>query len=367
MRVLKMSFDDRSECLAIEYSPENTRIVNIGKLGTALTAILNADYRQISHAIRNYNLADGTIDTFDVISDILTNGEPPNADFLPPNYNLIYQQLISNNPIISIFYNAEDWAELIYDFYDGPIGGGYGSFTDADISAVKELLDASEMTPELRTYNFLEYLNECDLIPPFSIAPPAVYREPVKNDLRKPISTQTTESFLSEIYAQYVADGKASRKTSYSYNFNQHGCLGFALVASLLELSRNGKTVRKCKNCGRYFIPENRSDTMYCDNPSPADPGRTCKEYGSQRLWYERQKDDELATLSRNILSAKHMLAKRNPDIEDYKMSYDYFRNERKRWKDAVEAGKKSRSEYREWLLYMQGQKVIKEATHGNR
>ena len=92
----------------------------------------------------------------------------------------------------------------------------------------------------------------------------------------------------------------------------------------------------------------------------------TCKEYGSQRLWYARQKDDELATLSRNILSAKSMLAKRNPDIQKYNLSYDYFRNERKNWKKAVEDGSRTREEYRKWLLLMQSQKVIKEANSSN-
>jgi hypothetical protein len=60
------------------------------------------------------------------------------------------------------------------------------------------------------------------------------------------------------------------------------------------------------------------------------------------------------------------MLAKRNSDIPDYKFSYDYFRKERLKWKRAVESGEKTRDEYRKWLLQMQSQKIIKEATNGN-
>ena len=58
----------------------------------------------------------------------------------------------------------------------------------------------------------------------------------------------------------------------------------------------------------------------------------TCKEYGTRRLWYERQKEDELAKLSRNIASAKAMLAKRNPDIPQYAESYNYFKAQRLVW-----------------------------------
>ena len=80
---------------------------------------------------------------------------------------------------------------------------------------------------------------------------------------------------------------------------------------------------------------------------------------------YQKQKQDELAVLSRNILSAKGMLAKRNPDIPAYQRSYDYFRAERMKWKKAVETGEATRDAYREWLLKMQEQKIIKEAFDG--
>lgn len=136
-------------------------------------------------------------------------------------------------------------------------------------------------------------------------------------------------------------------------------------LASLRELSLRGKVVRKCANCGRYFVPENRSDTRYCDRISPQEPTMDCKTYASQRLWYQKQKQDELAVLSRNILSAKGMLAKRNPDIPAYQRSYDYFRAERMKWKKAVESGEVTRESYREWLLKMQEQKIIKEAFDG--
>lgn len=136
-------------------------------------------------------------------------------------------------------------------------------------------------------------------------------------------------------------------------------------VVSFDELARRKKILRKCANCGHWFVPENRSDTLYCDRISPQEPTMDCKTYASQRLWYQKQKQDDLAVLSRNILSAKGMLAKRNPDIPAYQRSYDYFRTERLKWKKAVETGEVTREAYREWLLHMQDQKIIKEAFDG--
>ena len=60
------------------------------------------------------------------------------------------------------------------------------------------------------------------------------------------------------------------------------------------------------------------------------------------------------------------MLAKRNPDIPQYAESYEYFKTQRLIWIKAVKDGTKTQEEYKEWLLSMQSQKIIKEAAHGN-
>lgn len=173
---------------------------------------------------------------------------------------------------------------------------------------------------------------------------------------------------LDALRSLYQMEQKHNRHTeSRTYTVSQRdNRLAIAALASLRELSLRGKVVRQCANCGHWFVPENRSDTLYCDRISPQEPSMDCKTYASQRLWYQKQKQDELAVLSRNILSAKGMLAKRNPDIPAYQRSYDYFRAERMKWKKAVEAGEVTRGSYREWLLKMQEQKIIKEAFDGN-
>jgi hypothetical protein len=153
-------------------------------------------------------------------------------------------------------------------------------------------------------------------------------------------------------YIRYYEDIKDNRISS-------------VLSAILIEMARRGKVVRKCKNCGRYFVPSNRSDAIYCDNASPLEPKLTCKEYGSQRLSYIRQREDELSKLSRNILSKKGTLAKRNPDNSTYRENYDYFRYERKKWNERLKASpdnEQLRYEYRCWLTRMDKQYSVPEA-----
>ena len=62
------------------------------------------------------------------------------------------------------------------------------------------------------------------------------------------------------------------------------------LSISFIEILKNNLTIRKCENCGLYFMPESRSDEKYCDNPSPQNPKKTCKEYGAKKTYREAVK-----------------------------------------------------------------------------
>ena len=118
----------------------------------------------------------------------------------------------------------------------------------------------------------------------------------------------------------------------------------------LFEMARHEVQIKKCANCGRYFVPRNRSDTLYCEEKCPQDPSRTCRQYNSEHLWYDRLKSNEELKLCRNIASAKQMLVKRHPGNESYAEDLKRFREESKKWKGDYLAGRKSREEFRDWL-----------------
>lgn len=163
---------------------------------------------------------------------------------------------------------------------------------------------------------------------------------------------------ISAIYKHFTTKYPTKMTT---YVLDDNFLLNIAFI-SMQELIKNGKSVKKCKNCGMYFLPTSRSDEKYCDNPSPQDRNMSCKQYGTRRLWYEKQRDDELASLARNIASAKAMLAKRHLDIPEYSLSYEYFKKQRLIWQKSIKNNEKTKDEYRDWLLQMKGQKIIKEA-----
>lgn len=149
------------------------------------------------------------------------------------------------------------------------------------------------------------------------------------------------------------------------WNFNDDGSVfsmvsfDRLLISSIYYFFLNGFRFKRCKNCGRFFVPLSRSDEMYCNSPSPQDETRSCKEYGSQKLWYDRLKNDEVAKLARNVYSAKQMLVRRNPDISAYREMFEYFKTERKKWERQLKSGEKSKDEYLAWLNEMKARKTL--------
>lgn len=64
--------------------------------------------------------------------------------------------------------------------------------------------------------------------------------------------------------------------------------------------------IKKCKNCGNYFVPLNRSDEQYCYRVQPN--GKMCRE-----LDYESKINaDELLTIYRTAYKTHNARKRRN-------------------------------------------------------
>lgn len=140
--------------------------------------------------------------------------------------------------------------------------------------------------------------------------------------------------------------------------FTVSGIVDVALI-SLFYLIQEKMTIKRCENCGKFFVPLLRSDAIYCDRLAPQDSEKSCKEYGSKVRWYESVVGDEVLKISRNIYYAKKMLAQRNPDKPEYMEMYEYYKVERKKWEAEVRAGTKTREAFLTWLNQMKNQRTL--------
>ncbi len=138
-----------------------------------------------------------------------------------------------------------------------------------------------------------------------------------------------------------------------------------ACIASLHFLITNGFLIRKCRNCGKYFIAYNRSDTFYCERMSPYNTSRTCRQDGAIRAYSASMSEDELRHLIRNTTTARRMRVHRNPDdtvmAAELTEWLDQLREKRRQYK----TGDITEDEFIAWLEDTKRYRA-KEKPHGN-
>lgn len=132
-----------------------------------------------------------------------------------------------------------------------------------------------------------------------------------------------------------------------SFCFNCH-IIESACFITLLELIKNDTPIYVCKNCGKYFIPSSKKNTLYCNNIY--EHGKTCQEIGAMITYNEKLKKDEINTLYRKTLSAKKMLANRNPDIPMYLEKYEKWKEEANKFKQDIKNGLKTEEQFKQWI-----------------
>ena len=78
------------------------------------------------------------------------------------------------------------------------------------------------------------------------------------------------------------------------------------LAFEYAHMTENGVKVKICANCGRLFIPEKRSDTIYCSLPAPdSKEGKSCRDIGA---WLKHKNE-----MSKNVTETA------------YRKKYQYF------------------------------------------
>lgn len=82
-------------------------------------------------------------------------------------------------------------------------------------------------------------------------------------------------------------------------------------------LIENNININKCKNCNKYFIPENRSDEKYCSNPIKPGSKITCKTIGARKSFANNRKKDPISTEDDKTRSRLTMRIKRAKNKND--------------------------------------------------
>jgi hypothetical protein len=127
----------------------------------------------------------------------------------------------------------------------------------------------------------------------------------------------------------------------------------------LASIAKSQTTVKKCDNCGKYFIPSSRSDEIYCDNIYKK--GKTCKELG-----YENKLEkDEALKVYRTAYKTQNARMQRNKNVHDYKgRFFDPWNEAAKDKIEWVHAGKMTIEDYKLWQV--EAREKIEQARSGS-
>lgn len=123
------------------------------------------------------------------------------------------------------------------------------------------------------------------------------------------------------------------------------------MTASFLELIKNNYNILKCKNCGKYFIAYNRTDTLYCDRTSPQNTSKSCKKYAIDQAWQEKIKNEaDWHCLYRKVYMSLQMKARRSNGYKPLEQKFENFKNDAKKWKKEIKEHKKTDKDFLQWL-----------------
>ncbi len=89
--------------------------------------------------------------------------------------------------------------------------------------------------------------------------------------------------------------------------------MSLILFEAAHAMAANTKFV-KCKNCGNYFVPVGRADSLYCGYPSPQDETKECRDVGANATRAKKMKNDVLTQEYRRLYMRLKMALKRHPD-----------------------------------------------------
>lgn len=154
-------------------------------------------------------------------------------------------------------------------------------------------------------------------------------------------------SITAEDDAQEIAKNvKADYLNTYCFESND---VIQSFIIELFEMTEIESTaIKKCKNCGKFFVPDNRVDELYCN--SIYENNKTCKEVGPFRTKQKLMQENDDLRVYRNVYQKLLLRTRRNPTNTQYEEDFNNFKEENNELKKKVENGEIPQAKYVKWL-----------------
>lgn len=315
------------------------------ELGTLLLKFINYDFTDFNcfvefvreygiPGIDFYDVNKGPSNPFNKYINLNITNDKKNIFLTENDFIIVCKKIFEKRKKILIKYQSE-FRKLI-NFTNNLSNLDYLSdFSIADRFYIYKYANDDYMDMSLELSIFITLLYDIEPLKDFN--PHSFYH--VKSSFEE--NAKTIAEKLKSSHQKYDND------LFLSFCFNCH-TIESACFITLLELIKNDTPIYVCKNCGKHFIPSSKKNTLYCDNIY--EHGKTCQEIGAMITYNEKLKKDEVNALYRKTLSAKKMLANRNPDIPMYLEKYERWKEEANKFKDDIKQGLKTQEDFKNWI-----------------
>lgn len=112
----------------------------------------------------------------------------------------------------------------------------------------------------------------------------------------------------------------------------------------ILKVIERKININICKNCGKYFIPRNKSNEKYCYNIFENE--KTCKELSYQL----KLNNDEVEKIYRNSYKTQNAKKQRNSHIKNIDKKFKSWSIKAKEQKDLCKNGTITIEAFKKWL-----------------
>ena len=120
--------------------------------------------------------------------------------------------------------------------------------------------------------------------------------------------------------------------------------------AILEELSKTPNyPIKKCQNCGMYFIPTSKVDEIYCDYPK--ENSKTCRELGAFQSYTERLKQNKAMGEYRRTYQQKFMQLRKDKENKKLAKDFETWKKQAKEKINDMKKGKLTENEVYEWIM----------------
>lgn len=132
-------------------------------------------------------------------------------------------------------------------------------------------------------------------------------------------------------------------------NTHKSNDISSVCYAILEELSKTDNyPIKKCQNCGMYFIPNFRLDEIYCDYPK--ENRKTCREKGAILSYNKRLQEKTPYTEYRKLYQQKFGMVNKNKGDEKLKEEFETWKKQAKKQIFKWKHGELTDDEIYKWI-----------------